>query len=174
MPLTLSQIVVPSYQQILPSVISFLRKGEEHYEMTGRSVEDIVGLKIIDDMLPMHFQIVSVVHHSRVALGSALSGEASIPNGSLQMDFAGLCQYLEDALEAVNSADGAAIDARADEPVTFRMGERSMPFTTSNFLLSFSLPNFYFHASTTYDLLRGEGVKLGKRDFLGALRLSKV
>ena len=172
MPLTLSQIVVPSYQQILPSVITFLRKGEEHYEMTGRSVEDIVGLKIIDDMLPMHFQIVSVVHHSRVALGSALSGEASIPNGSLQMDFAGLCQYLEDALEAVNSADGAAIDARTDEPVTFRMGERSMAFTTSNFLLSFSLPNFYFHASTTYDLLRGQGVKLGKKDFLGALRLS--
>jgi len=171
-PLTLSQIVVPSYQQILPSVITFLRKGEEHYEMTGRSVEDIVGLKIIDDMLPMHFQIVSVVHHSRVALGSALSGEAGIPDGSLQMDFAGLCQYLEDALEAVNSADGAAIDARADEPVTFRMGERSMPFTTSNFLLSFSLPNFYFHASTAYDLMRGEGVKLGKRDFLGALRLA--
>ncbi|MGA1108916.1 MAG: DUF1993 family protein [Pseudomonadales bacterium] len=172
MSLSLSQVVIPSYQQILPSVIQIMKKGGDHFTQAGRSPDDIVGLKIIDDMLPMHFQIVSVVHHSRVALGSALSGEAGIPDGSLQMDFAGLCQYLEDALEAVNSADGAAIDARADEPVTFRMGERSMPFTTSNFLLSFSLPNFYFHASTTYDLLRGEGVKLGKRDFLGALRLS--
>ena len=88
------------------------------------------------------------------------------------MDFAGLCQYLKDALDAVNEADGAALDARADESVVFNMGQNSMPFTTTNYLLSFSLPNFYFHASTAYDLLRGEGVKLGKRDFLGALRLA--
>jgi hypothetical protein len=46
-----------------------------------------------------------------------------------------------------------------------------MPFTASNYLLSFSLPNFYFHATTGYDLLRMKGVKLGKFDFLGALRM---
>jgi len=79
---------------------------------------------------------------------------------------------LKDALDAVNGTDGAALDARADESVVFKMGQNSMPFTTTNYLLSFSLPNFYFHASTAYDLLRAEGVKLGKRDFLGALRLA--
>jgi hypothetical protein len=43
-------------------------------------------------------------------------------------------------------------------------------FTAENFLLSFSLPNFYFHATTAYDILRWKGVKLGKTDFLGAMR----
>ena len=81
-------------------------------------------------------------------------------------------QSLKEALDAVNGADGAAIDARGDESVVFKMGQNQMPFTTTNYLLSFSLPNFYFHASTAYDLLRAEGVKLGKRDFLGALRLA--
>ena len=172
MSLSLSQIVLPAYQQTLPAVITILEKGSAHFAETGRNADDIVGLSVIDDMLPMHFQIVSVVHHSKVALASALSGEAGIPDGSLQMDFAGLCQYLKDALDAVNETDAAALDARADESVVFKMGQNQMPFTTTNYLLSFSLPNFYFHASTAYDLLRAEGVKLGKRDFLGALRLA--
>ena len=88
------------------------------------------------------------------------------------MDFAGLCQYLKDALDAVDETDAAALDLRADESVIFKMGQNQMPFTTTHYFLSFSLPNFYFHASTAYDLLRAEGVKLGKRDFLGALRLA--
>ena len=172
MSLSLSQIVLPAYQQTLPAVINILEKGSAHFAETGRNADDIVGLSIIDDMKPMHFQIVSVVHYSKVALASALSGESGNPDGSLQMDYAGLCQYLKDALDSVNETDAAAIDARADESVVFKMGQNQIPFTTTNYLLSFSLPNFYFHASTAYDLLRAEGVKLGKRDFLGALRLA--
>ena len=52
-----------------------------------------------------------------------------------------------------------------------RLGKREMPFTNQNFLLSFSLPNFYFHATTTYDILRMLGVPLGKMDFLGKMKL---
>ena len=55
--------------------------------------------------------------------------------------------------------------------MVFQIGERKMPFVAEGFLLSFSLPNFFFHATTTYDILRSKGVKLGKRDFMGALRL---
>jgi hypothetical protein len=53
----------------------------------------------------------------------------------------------------------------------FEMGEMRMPFTSEDFLLSFSQPNFYFHATTAYDILRWKGVKLGKRDFMGRPRL---
>ena len=53
----------------------------------------------------------------------------------------------------------------------FRLGEREMPFTTNAFLTSFSIPNFYFHSATTYDVLRIHGVPLGKMDFLGALKV---
>ena len=51
------------------------------------------------------------------------------------------------------------------------VGERKLPFVAENFLLSFSLPNFYFHATTAYDILRSKGVPLGKRDFLGRPRI---
>ena len=46
-----------------------------------------------------------------------------------------------------------------------------LPFTAENFLLSFSLPNFYFHATTAYDILRHKGVPIGKRDFMGRMRM---
>jgi hypothetical protein len=55
--------------------------------------------------------------------------------------------------------------------VRFEVGETKLPFTAEDFLLSFSVPNFYFHASMTYGILRSKGVPLGKRDFLGRLRL---
>jgi hypothetical protein len=55
----------------------------------------------------------------------------------------------------------------------FEFRERVLPFTVENFLMSFSLPNFYFHATTAYDIFRHNGVPLGKRDFMGTLRLKQ-
>ena len=67
--------------------------------------------------------------------------------------------------EIVNGLEGA--------DVTFVLGERKLPFTAVGFLSSFSLPNFYFHAATAYDILRSRGVPVGKRDFLGRLRMKE-
>ena len=53
----------------------------------------------------------------------------------------------------------------------FQAGERKLPFTAEGFLMSFSLPNFYFHATTAYGILRHKGVPLGKRDFMGRMRM---
>jgi hypothetical protein len=56
----------------------------------------------------------------------------------------------------------------------FTAGERHLDFTAENFLLSFSQPHFYFHAATTYDILRWKGVRIGKRDFAGGLRTKPI
>ena len=57
--------------------------------------------------------------------------------------------------------------------VSFKVGDRALPFTAEGFLMSFSLPNFFFHATTAYDILRHRGVPLGKRDFMGRLKLKR-
>ena len=172
MSLSLSAAVIPTYQQILPAVLGYLEKGRAHYEAAGEAVNDAVQLKLIADMQPLHFPNgVSVVHHSMNALTSTETGNAGPPDFSLAFDYAGLTHHVQTALDAVNRADLAALDARADSPVVFRMGSREMPFTAANYLLSFSLPNFYFHATTGYDLLRMHGVKLSKMDYLGAMRM---
>jgi len=167
----LSETVVKTYQQIIPSVLGYLEKGRLHYEEIGEDVNDAVNLRLIEDMQPLHFQMVSVVHHSMNAITSTETGDAGPPDFSLAFDYAGLTAHVQAALDAVNATDLDALDARAGNPVVFRMGKREMPFTVANFLLSFSLPNFYFHATTGYDLLRTKGVKLGKIDFLGNMRM---
>jgi len=57
--------------------------------------------------------------------------------------------------------------------VIFKLGPNSMPFVAEDFILTFSLPNFYFHATTAYDILRSKGVPLGKKDFLGRMRMKQ-
>jgi hypothetical protein len=58
-------------------------------------------------------------------------------------------------------------------PMRFEIGEKRLAFTAEDFLLSFSQPNFYFHATTAYGILRAKGVKVGKLDYLGKLRLTQ-
>ena len=57
--------------------------------------------------------------------------------------------------------------------MVFKLGERQLPFKAEDFLMSFSMPNFYFHSTTAYDLLRMVGVPVGKMDYLGKLRLKR-
>ena len=64
-----------------------------------------------------------------------------------------------------------AVNALVGHDLTFRVGDRALPFTAEGFLMSFSLPNFFFHATTAYDILRHKGAPLGKRDFIGKLKL---
>ena len=73
------------------------------------------------------------------------------------------------ALDALQQVSPDEVNAFEGRDVVIRAGERSMPFLAEGFLLSFSLPNVYFHATTAYDILRHSGVDVGKQDFLGAI-----
>jgi uncharacterized protein len=76
-------------------------------------------------------------------------------------------------MDIVNAVEPGELDAIAERDMLFKFGDREMPYTVSDFLLSFSLPNFYFHATTAYDILRNQGLKIGKMDFLGRPRLKR-
>ena len=87
------------------------------------------------------------------------------------LDYAGLQKLVADAREelaALSPDEGNALEGR---DMVFQLGERKMPFAVEGFLLSFSTPNLHFHATTAYDILRGKGVPLGKRDYMGQMRL---
>ena len=79
-----------------------------------------------------------------------------------------------DTQKALSALTPEAVNGLAGRDVAFHLGERQLPFTAEGFLMSFSLPNFYFHATTAYDILRTHGVPLGKRDFMGRLNLKKA
>jgi uncharacterized protein len=162
---------VGNYLQILGAVGSFLDKSLAHFREKGIDPAEIVETRLAPDMLPFRFQIVSVAHHSRGAMEAAKNGVFVPPSGKPDLDFAALQALVTQARDELSALTPEAVNALVGRDVIFKMGERSMPFTAEGFLMSFSLPNFYFHATTSYDILRHKGAPLGKRDFMGRLKL---
>ena len=173
MSLSLYDLTVPNYLQTLGAVSGFMEKGAAHCAEQGKDPNDIVNARVIDDMLPFSFQVVSVAHHSRGAVEAAQSGAAQPPKDPGTYSYADLQKLVEDAKTGLEKLTPDALNACQGKDVIFHFGKHQLPFTAENFLLSFSVPNFYFHATTAYDLLRGDGVKIGKGDFLGRMRMKK-
>ena len=124
-------------------------------------------------MLPFRFQITSVAHHSLGAVRGAQQGSFAPPGQLPPLDYAGLQKTVADARAALQQLTPAEVNALEGKDVIFQVRDMKLPFTAEGFLLSFSLPNFHFHATTAYDILRSKGVPLGKRDYMGKLRLKE-
>ena len=161
---------VGSYLQVLEGVAGVLDKGASHASEAGLDLQGVVMTRLRDDMMPLHFQVVSVAHHSWGAMEGLRKGRFSPPSFDLDKDYAGLQALVAEARDGLAGLDEGEVEALADQSMVFELGKNEIPFTNQNFLLSFSLPNFYFHAATTYDILRMLGVPLGKRDFLGPMK----
>ncbi len=171
MPLSLHALSVPSYLQTLGAVAGFLEKGLAHCESAGKDPAALVEARLIADMLPLRFQIVSVCHHSRGALAGAAEGLFGPPGDAGALDYKGLQALVAETREAIQKLTPAEVDGLQGKDMIFRLGKNDLPFVVEDFILSFSFPNFYFHAATAYDILRANAVPLGKRDFLGRLRM---
>ncbi|MGE0829992.1 MAG: DUF1993 family protein, partial [Hyphomonadaceae bacterium] len=78
---------------------------------------------------------------------------------------------IADAQARLRTLSPAEVDGLVGKDVIFDLGAMKLPFTAEHFLFSFSLPNFYFHATTAYDILRARGAPLSKRDYLGQMRM---
>jgi len=162
---------VASYLQTLGGVAGFLERGFDHFKDTALDPNDIVETRLHDDMLPFRFQVWSVAHHSLGAIEGIKKGVFSPPRAMPELDYRGLQKVVADTREALKALDPAEINALEGKDVAFQFGDFKMPFVAETFVMSFSLPNFYFHATTAYDILRTNGVPLGKRDFMGPLRM---
>ncbi len=162
---------VQSYLQVLNGLIGVLDKGLSHAEETGLDLQAMVMTRLHEDMMPLHFQIVSAAHHSLGALQGMQQGSFSPPSFALDMDYPSLQGLVVSARDTLAEYDPAAIESLADGAMVFKLGKNELPFTNRNFLLSFSLPNFYFHATTSYSILRMLGVPLGKLDYIGQMRI---
>lgn len=136
----------------------------------GHRPGEIVETRIAPDMLPFRFQVVSLAHHSRGAMNAAKNG-VFVPPAPKGEDYAGLQALVKAARDELSAMTPDEVNGLLGRDVMFKLGERTLPFTAEGFLMSFSLPNFFFHATTAYAILRHKGVPLGKRDFMGRLNL---
>jgi hypothetical protein len=171
MPISFYDASVNSYLQVLEGVAGVLDKGASHAAETGLDLQEVVMTRLTDDMMPLHFQIVSVAHHSWGAIQGLQQGSFSPPSFELDKDYASLQAVVANARDRLAEVEATEIESLAEKSMVFKLGKRELPFTNQNFLLSFSLPNFYFHATTTYNILRMLGVPLGKMDYIGKMKM---
>jgi uncharacterized protein len=168
---SLYDLTVANYLQTLGAVAGCLEKGREFCAGKGTDPNELVEARLFEDMLPLRFQVLSVAHHSLGAVEGLKAGVFSPPREAGPLDYAGLQTLMAATTAALQRFDAAEINGWQGRDMAFKMRDRVVPFTAEGFIQSFSLPNFYFHAATAYDILRMKGVPLGKRDFMGRLRL---
>lgn len=170
MAISLHDISVGQYVQTLGAVEGFLARGLAHCGDTGVDPETLLAARLVPDMLPLAFQCASVAHHSLGAIEGVRAGQFGPPTGA-PATYAEAQALITETIAALKAISPEEVEGLADNDVIFSVGSLKLPFTGERFLTSFSLPNFYFHAATAYDILRANGVPLGKRDFMGALKL---
>ena len=167
---SLYDLSVPTFLQTVSAVGAFLDRTAAHCAETGAEPDDFVGARLYEDMAPFHFQIECGAHHSVWGLDAVKTGVFDPPPLVGHAPFADLRAMIADAEAALRALAPEEVNGWAGRELDLQIGPRGLAFTSETFLLSFALPNFYFHAVTAYDILRARGVPLGKRDFEGQLR----
>lgn len=174
MPLSLYDAVIPSCLQVLHGVRGLLDKAESWCAEEGIAESEIVNATLADDMLPFSFQIASVANHSLGAIKGVREGVFSPnPKPVLPTSLAEMKALVDGAIEGLNQVSAEEMEGLIGADMLFSLPvyQLEMPFTAENYLLSFAQPNFYFHATTAYDILRAKGLPIGKQDFLGPVRI---
>jgi hypothetical protein len=170
MSLSLYQATIPSNLQIIGAVAGLLDKAERYCADKGLAPETLIQARLAEDMFPFAYQITSVCHHSLGAIDGVRNGTFSPDTSEPPGDFDTLSSRLADAKEALEALSEDQVNELMGKPMRFEFQDIKIDFVAENFLLSFSQPNFYFHATTAYDILRAKGLEIGKSDFMGQLR----
>jgi uncharacterized protein len=173
MAITLYSATVPTFLQVLGSVSSLLDTAAAWCSENGLPESELIGARLADDMWPFSWQVRAAWAHSADAVDGVFQGEYTPDFSEPPQTFAGLKENVEGAIARLGTVNPAQLDALEGNDACFRFGERRMDFTAEDYLLSFAQPNFFFHATCAYAILRAKGLPLGKKDFIGGLRMKR-
>ena len=162
--------IVPNWLQTLGAVSALLDKAQTHVVDNRMGDAELIEARLAPDMLPLGFQVKSCVAHSIGAVLGVRRGVFSPDVSPWPATLAELKAMVVEAQQALAQLKTEEVDGFIGQDMCFQIGEKRIDFAAESFLLSFSVPNFYFHASTAYDISRNQGLPLGKLDFLGVTR----
>lgn len=157
---------VPVFVRSLDALAGSLAKAKTHFAAKQVDPTVVLGVRLIVDMLPFTFQVRTACNFANNTT-ARLAGLAlpAFDNDDATID--DLMRRIERTLAFVKTADRVAIDAAGEREIEFPVGGTPMRLRGDDYLVHFAMPNFHFHATMAYAILRQAGVDLGKRDFLG-------
>lgn len=167
MSVSIQHVAVTSVIRGLKTLSALLDKAKAHAEAAGTDPDAYVGARLFEDMLPLSGQIQRASDTAKGAIARLAAVEAP-PMADDETTFAQLQDRVARTLAYVESVPAAAFAGAESREITVPAGPSiTLGFTGLDYLLEFVIPNFQFHVVTAYDILRHNGVPLGKRDFLG-------
>jgi uncharacterized protein len=166
MPISMYQASVPVAIHMLENLAGILRKGAAHAEAKGFDADVLYRARLAPDMFPL-FRQVQIATDVVKGCAARLAGEDPPVFEDTESDFAELLTRIDKIVAYLKSFRPEQIDGSEERSVVIRIRGESVTFQGLPYLFQFVLPNLYFHAATTYNILRHNGVELGKKDFLG-------
>lgn len=168
MSLTLHSASVPAFVRGFTNLLNWLDKAQAHAEARNFETQSYLTLKLAPDMLPLTRQI-QIASDGAKACVARLAGVDVPAWEDNEASFDELRARIRKTIDYVQSVAADQVNAGADRQIVLprRTGE-PLRLSAENYVLQYVLPNFYFHTTTAYALLRQAGVEIGKRDYLGA------
>jgi len=165
MAITMYQASAPVFIKLLGNLKGILEKAAAHAAAKKVDESVFVNARLYPDMLPLSAQVQIASDMARGTM-ARLTGAEPSPLEDKEKTIAELIARIDAAVAQVRSFQAAQIDGSETRQITRKLGGNTMTFTGLDYLLTFAMPNFYFHVTTTYAILRHNGVDLGKGDFL--------
>ncbi|KAK3681814.1 hypothetical protein B0T22DRAFT_472869 [Podospora appendiculata] len=166
--ITLSELVIPTFTNGLKTLTHILQAAEAHAKANGLDADaEYVGARLIDDMLPLSFQVQNATTNIRKTL-NRVTGAEDQPWEDNEKTFAELYKRIDRAQALLSAVDAAKIDAASDNEVLLPFGPQGIKLSAKASVLNQAIPNYFFHVQTAFAILRSKGVPIGKRDFIGS------
>lgn len=168
MTISMHSASAPAFVRMLGNMLVWLDKAEAHAQARNFDSANYLGLRLAPDMLPLVKQVQIASDAAKGCMGR-LAGQELPKWDDSEASLADLRARIRKTLDYVQSFQPSQIDGSENREVVIPLRNRDpLTFTGEAYLRHWALPNFYFHATTLYALLRHAGVDLGKGDYLGA------
>lgn len=168
MTLSMYQASVPVFLRAFGNLTAILKKAAAHAEEKKIDPSALLQARLFPDMFPLARQV-QIATDTAKGCAARLAGLEPPRYEDTEAGFAELLSRIEKTCTYVQSVTPEQIDGSEARPVSLKLRGQTVAFSGAAYLLNFALPNFFFHVTTAYDILRHNGVQLGKQDYLGAL-----
>lgn len=166
MTISIYQTLIPTSLHNLQNLSAILKKAEAHAEAKKIDQSTLLNLRLFPDMFPLVRQVQIACDSAKA--GAARLAEIEIPSyEDTEKTFSDLQERIKKTSEFLQTIKPEQIDGKEELKISYTQHGKERNFVGLNYLLGWVLPNIFFHITTTYAILRSNGVELGKRDYLG-------
>ncbi len=166
MKISMYQASAPRFANTLRNLSAILDKAQAHAEAKKMDSSVFCGCRLIADMFPLSRQVQVACDTAKGAV-ARLAGMDIPRHEDVEQTLEQLKQRIAKTIDFILSVKPESIDGSEDKEVKLKLGGKDTQFSGIQYLLGHAYPNFYFHVTTAYDILRANGVEIGKRDYIG-------